>query len=256
MAISLAPLVAIFALWWIGAAVFAVVKPTRGRATERLARMGGTPLLSSWFMEYGYWVISLPARAFVRAGVAPNTITLLGLATMIAGGVTIARGHFGLGGWAFCAGSALDAMDGIVARERRMSSRAGELLDAVVDRYGDAVVFAGLVFYYRGSPWALALVLCAMLGTSMVSYVRARAATIGVDPPSGLMRRHERAIYLGVGTAMAPVVAHFVEPGAPRPAYHLALAATALVALLANWSALRQLAFGMRALREREKGPP
>jgi hypothetical protein len=94
-------------------------------------------------------------------------------------------------------------------------------------------------------------VLGALLGSLMVSYCRAKAEALGVaDAPSGLMRRHERALYLGLGIALAPVVAAVLEPGDPHPVYQLTVLACALVGLLANLSALRMASYVKRRLRE------
>jgi phosphatidylinositol phosphate synthase len=256
LAPSLGPLVTIFALWWIGLAVFAARTAIRGRPrTERVERAGGSPFLGTWFMEYGYWVVGLLARPFIRAGVSPNFVSLLGLAVVISASVAIGLGSFGLGGWLLCLGSILDAVDGMVARAHGTASDGGEFLDATVDRYAETASFIGLVYYYNEVWWALASVLGALLGSLMVSYVRAKAESLGLDPPGGPMRRHERAVYLGVGCAMAPVLAHFTERGAAHPNYHLALVATTLIAVFANYSALVTIHGCVRALRDRRRGP-
>ena len=53
------------------------------------------------------------------------------------------------------------------------------------------------------------------------------------------MRRHERLLYVGVGTAASPILAAWLEPGASRPVFHLAVAALGLVALVGNITAIR-----------------
>ena len=252
LAPSLGPLVTIFALWWLGLAVFAARTAIKGRPrTERIERAGGSPFLGTWLMEYGSWVAGLIARPFIRARLSPNFVSLLGLAVVISASVAIGVGAFGLGGWMLCLGSILDAVDGMVARAQGSSSDGGEFVDATVDRYAEVASFMGLVYYYNELWWGLAAVLGALLGSLMVSYVRAKAESLGLDPPAGPMRRHERALYLGVGCAMAPVVAHFTERGAAHPNYYLALTATALIAVFANYSALVTIRGCVRALRDR-----
>ncbi len=106
---------------------------------------------------------------------------------------------------ACCFGAAFDALDGIVARARGLSSDAGEVLDAVVDRYADAAPLLGLAVYYRASLPALLLVLCALLGSMLVSYVRAKSEAMSLSLPGGLMRRHERIAYLTAGLLLGPL---------------------------------------------------
>src|SRR5215510_5482259 len=237
--LSLGPIVGLALLFVLGLPIFALQYNRRGRPrTDRIERAGGSILLSRWFMEYGYWLMRVPARTLVALGVSPDMVTLLGLATISLGSAAVGFGHFGLGGWLMLLGAMLDAIDGMVARESGRSSDAGEFLDAIVDRYAEIASYIGLCYYYNDRPFAMAAVLGALLGSLMLSYGRAKAESLGVhDAPSGLMRRHERALYLGLGIALAPVVSYFLEPGAEHPAYHLAIVACALVGVLANVSA-------------------
>jgi CDP-diacylglycerol--glycerol-3-phosphate 3-phosphatidyltransferase len=253
---SLGPILVLFTLWIIGIPIFAYQYNRRGRPrNERLTKVQGSFLLSHWLMEYGYWVMAAPARFFIRLGVGPDALTLMGLVIVSGASVAVGFGSFGLGGWLILFGSMLDAIDGIVARETGKSSDAGEFLDAIVDRYCEIASYIGLCYYYNESPWAMGIVLGALLGSMMVSYSRAKAESLGVhDAPSGLMRRHERALYLGLGIALAPVVAYFTEPSVGHPIYHLTLIACGAVGLLSNLSALQMSAYVKRKLREAKSG--
>ncbi len=254
---SIVPLVALFSLFVIGLPIFAHSWNRRGKPkTERIERAGGTFLLNTWLMEYGYWFMNVPARGFVKLGFSPDVVTLIGLAVILGGSVATGCGMFGIGGWLLVIGSMLDAMDGMVARAQGRSSDAGEFLDAVVDRYAEIFTYIGFIYYMDEVWWSLGGVLAALLGSLMVSYVRAKGESLGVDAPSGIMRRHERALYIGVGTSMAPVVAHFTEPGNNHPYYFLTVGTLWLVGVLANYSAFRSILFVRRALivkREAER---
>lgn len=241
MLTSLLPIVGLTLLFMIGIPVFAIDYNRRGRPrSPRLERMGGTVLINTWFMEYGYWLMGAGARVFSRAGMSPDAVSLIGLGLVISGSIAAGFGHFGLGGWLMIFGGMADAIDGIVARERGVSSNGGEFLDSMVDRYAEIASYIGLCYYYNDRPWAMGAVLFALLGSLMLSYCRAKAEALGVtDAPSGLMRRHERGLYVGLGIALAPVVAHFVEHDAPHPYHHLTVMACTLVGLLANLSALQ-----------------
>jgi CDP-diacylglycerol--glycerol-3-phosphate 3-phosphatidyltransferase len=206
-------------------------------------------------MEYGYWLMNVPARSFARMGISADALTLIGLVVISAGSVAVGFGHFGLGGWLMLFGAMLDAVDGMVARETGRSSDAGEFLDAIVDRYSEIASYIGLCYFYNNRPLAMGAVLGALLGSLMVSYGRAKAEALGVDDaPSGLMRRHERALYLGLGIALAPVVSLIVEPGATAPMYHLTIIACLLVGLLANLSAVRMARYVKAELHRKKQG--
>src|SRR5262245_21058681 len=254
MMTSLGPLVGLVALWLLGMPIFAAQYNRRGRPqTDRISKAGGSPLLGRWLMEYGYWVMQAPARLFAGLGVRPDVITILGLVVVSGGSAAVGFGHFGLGGWLILFGSMLDALDGMVAREMGLSSDAGEFLDAMVDRYCEIAGYIGLCYYYNERPFAMAAVLGALLGSLMVSYGRAKAEALGVaDAPSGLMRRHERALYLGLGIALAPIVAYFQEYGSDHPVYYLTIVACVMVGLLSNWSALKMSAYVKRQLQNRK----
>jgi phosphatidylglycerophosphate synthase len=254
MLTSLGPLVGLVALWLLGMPIFAYQYNRRGRPqSDRITKAGGSFLLGRWVMEYGYWVFQAPARLFARLGIRPDVITIFGLIVISGGSVAVGFGHFGLGGWLILFGSILDALDGMVAREMGISSDAGEFLDAIVDRYCEIAGYIGLCYYYNERPFAMAAVLGALLGSLMVSYGRAKAESLGVnDAPSGLMRRHERALYLGLGIALAPIVAFFQESGNPHPVYYLTVVACIMVGLLSNWSAIKMSAYVKRALKNRK----
>src|SRR5262249_1026309 len=146
---------------------------------------------------------------------------LMGLTLTVVASVLLGLGWFAVGGWLFLLGCMFDTVDGLLARDLGVCSDAGEYLDAIGDRYTELFVFGGRAIHYRDRPWAMVLVLGALLGAVMVSYNRAKAEALGVhDAPSWLMRRHERGIYISLGTALAPLLAAALEPGLTHPVYH------------------------------------
>jgi CDP-diacylglycerol--glycerol-3-phosphate 3-phosphatidyltransferase len=126
----------------------------------------------------------------------------------------------------------------MLARERGTASMRGEFLDAIVDRYNDLIALLGLLYWYRNDPLPAALAAAALVGSTLVSYTRAKGEACGVDTPGGFMQRHERAVYLGVFTLLSPLVATWVEPGAAHPRFHLTIAMLAVVAVATNVTAV------------------
>ena len=140
-------------------------------------------------------------RFLARLGFSPNALTLLGL--VIAGGSAylVSIGHMGAGGLVLLASGVFDVLDGGLARATDRVSRFGALLDATVDRVSETVVLLGLLIFYvtRTSTEGTVLVFLALAGSTMVSYLRARAEGLGIDCRVGIMTRAERVVTLGIG---------------------------------------------------------
>ena len=90
------------------------------------------------------------ARALAHTPATPNSVTLFTLALSVVAGGAAALGWNIAGGILIQAVSVVDGVDGELARLKRMATRFGAVLDAVTDRYADAVMLAGMtVFAFR-----------------------------------------------------------------------------------------------------------
>jgi CDP-diacylglycerol--glycerol-3-phosphate 3-phosphatidyltransferase len=140
-----------------------------------------------------------PIGAFLnRIGLTPNTMTILGLLGNTIGAIFLAQGRMTWGGLIILAMGPIDALDGTMARLRGEPSEFGAFVDSVTDRYSELVIFGGLLFYYiQEADWRLALVTyVAAVGSVLVSYVRARASSLGYDTKVGILTRMERYLVL------------------------------------------------------------
>ena len=239
----------------MGAAVLSAygVRVARfGRASDaRLAGERGTALLGRYPIEAFHWVLRLVSVTLERTKVSPDTLTLASLACPLGTIPLVATGHFEIAGLLLLAGSAFDAFDGIVARIRGIASDRGEMLDAVVDRYADAACLVGLAIYYRANVWFLAFTLLAIVGSMMVSYVRAKAETFGLDLPSGIMRRPERVAYLCGALIFGRISSSWLfSSDETRPVTLLAILA---IGALSNVAAIRMLIEARRRLPARAR---
>ena len=136
-----------------------------------------------------------------RNGLKPNTITLISLVFGLIAGVLLALDHMLL---AFMFGLIMgicDILDGQVASLTNQGSPFGAVLDSTVDRYNESFLFLGLgVHYYLQGQQIWTLVAAfAMIGSFLVSYVRARAEGLNLQCSVGLMQRSERLVLLGIG---------------------------------------------------------
>jgi CDP-diacylglycerol--glycerol-3-phosphate 3-phosphatidyltransferase len=144
-------------------------------------------------------------RVLIAARFTPMTVTIVGLALVVVGAVMVGNRMYIAGAAVSALGSALDGLDGIVARLAAKSSRRGAFVDSVADRLGETAMWAGLAFAVSADPGfsstsVLALLCVLNLGASLlVSYLRARAESVGADGRGGLMGRAERVILFTAG---------------------------------------------------------
>jgi len=143
------------------------------------------------------------AKGLGKLGFSPNAITILGLLSYGAIGVVLAFGYRFIAGLMLVILGPLDALDGLLARERNQVSKFGAFLDSNVDRFAEFFLFFGLLYYlfhFRHASFKeAALVLTAMTGSLLVSYARARAEALEFSCTVGLMTRVERLILFGAG---------------------------------------------------------
>jgi CDP-diacylglycerol--glycerol-3-phosphate 3-phosphatidyltransferase len=187
-------------------------------------------------------------RGLAALGVTPNGLTWSALVLGLGAGVALAFGWFGLATLLATMSTIGDILDGQVARLTNSGSNRGELLDAAVDRYTEFAFLAGLVLFLRDSWWQMSLALGATLASYMVSYASAKAEALQVTPPRGLMRRHERAMCLIIGTGLTSLVgptlvAHGALYAAP------CLVALGIIAAIGNLAAILRFVRIGRALR-------
>lgn len=168
-----------------------------------------------------------PIAGFLnRMGLMPNTATLLGLFGTTIGAFFLASGHIPTGGLIILAAAPLDALDGTMARLRGESSRFGAFVDSVADRYSELVIFGGLLAYYlQTQDWVGAgLTYLAAAGSVLVSYIRARAQSVGFETKIGIFSRVERFLVL-----------------IPCLILNVPWIAVAVIALFANITALQRI---------------
>ena len=147
------------------------------------------------------------AKLLARLGVSPNLVTLFGLVAAGGSAYLLSTGRLWPGGAVLFASGAFDLLDGALARATGRASSFGALLDSVVDRLSEAVVLLGLlIFYAESSPThsteGTVLVYLALVGSVMVSYLRARAEGLGIECSMGIMTRPERIVILSFGLVL------------------------------------------------------
>ena len=163
---------------------------------------------------------------FNRLGLMPNTMTILGLVGNTIGAFLLSQGYMMYGGLVILAMGPVDALDGTMARLRGEPSEFGAFVDSVTDRYSELVIFAGLLFYYAsaGDEVMAMVTFFAASGSVLVSYVRARASSLGYDTKVGILTRMERYLVL-----------------APTLVLNIPWVGLWIIAVLANITALQRI---------------
>lgn len=138
-------------------------------------------------------------RVLVALHITPSMITIAGLIGSIIAAVAIANGELILGGILVLAFGGLDMFDGAVARATGRATPFGALFDSVLDRLSEAVVLGGILVYQldQGNDEEAILAFAAVVGSILVSYVRARAEGLDVSMTSGLFTRPARIVVTG-----------------------------------------------------------
>jgi len=143
-----------------------------------------------------------------RAGISANQLTLAGLAVSAAAAVVIGQGWLVAGAVLLALSGVPDILDGAVAKAAGTASPRGAFFDSVVDRVSDTLVLGGVAWYLASThPGHIAVLPLALVGAStLVSYERARAESLGFTARGGLMERAERMIAVGIGLVFSVVL--------------------------------------------------
>jgi CDP-diacylglycerol--glycerol-3-phosphate 3-phosphatidyltransferase len=136
-----------------------------------------------------------------KSGITPNALTLINLALNIVAAYVIATNHLVLGGVLVLVSGLFDLLDGALARFTKQTTKFGAILDSTVDRISEAAILCGLLILYlgRGGRLEIVLIFAVLIGSFLVSYVRARAEGLGWQCQVGLFTRAERVIVLAIG---------------------------------------------------------
>jgi phosphatidylglycerophosphate synthase len=210
-----------------------------------------------------YMLINPFVELLIRKGVTPNAITTVGLglnfgvaAVFIAGAETGDRTDLTYVGWAgllILFAGLFDMVDGQVARRGKSASKFGALYDSVLDRYSELVMFLGICYYLVTYHYFISSIFAfiALIGSLMVSYVRARAEGLGIECKAGFMQRPERIVLIGTSAIACGLASAYLGddyklfvPGIPFHIFETMSIFTlpiTLLAVLSNYTAISRL---------------
>ncbi|HEK22095.1 MULTISPECIES: CDP-alcohol phosphatidyltransferase family protein [unclassified Mucilaginibacter] len=222
-----------------------------------------------------YKVIDPFVKILIKLGLTPNAVTSIGFvlnvgvaAIFIVGSEHGNRGDFSYIGWAgglILFAGLFDMLDGQVARLGNMKSVFGALYDSVLDRYSELIMFLGICYYLVAHHYFLSSIFAfiALIGSMMVSYVRARAEGLGVECKGGLMQRPERVITIGLFAIACGISSSYIGgdyklfiPGIKYHVFETMSIFTfpiAILAVLTNLTAFGRLMDAKKALSDNEE---
>lgn len=210
-----------------------------------------------------YRIINPFVRLLIRMGVTPNMVTTIGLLGNLAAAAILSWAgimaqadgspHYAmvtLAGAVIIVFSTFDMLDGQVARLGGMVCRFGALYDSVLDRYCELFTLGGIAFYMMmvGYPIGALVTFLALVGSIMVSYVRARAEGVGLECKVGFMQRPERVVVTAIG-CLACGITGMCVPNSQIAIYILVIA-MAIIAVFANITAFARVDVCRKGLKE------
>lgn len=148
-----------------------------------------------------------------KLGLSPNALTVIGFLIAVVAAVAAGAQLWLLAGFLVIFGGVFDLFDGALARATGKASKAGAFLDSTFDRWGEGVVYIGIIWGAMdlGLSRPVILAALAMVSAFMVSYTRARAESLGFAPGKGMANvglapREVRLVILTLGLIGAGLV--------------------------------------------------
>lgn len=165
-----------------------------------------TTRFEAWIRRHAERLMS----ALASLPVTPNQITVAGTSIAFAAAVLAGIGQLTWAGVVLAFGGTFDILDGALARSTRRSYPYGAFLDSTLDRYAEGAVYIGLAAYFAANPgpfqrWLIIATVAALAGSFLVSYVRARAQSLGFTCETGLFARPERVVLTVIGLVLGGI---------------------------------------------------
>jgi CDP-diacylglycerol---glycerol-3-phosphate 3-phosphatidyltransferase len=167
-------------------------------ATEKQSLQVARRALGKYFTD--------PAVRFLKfTRVSPDTLTWIGAVIACGAGVLAGTTHLFAAGWVVAFSGIFDLLDGALARYLNKTTRFGGVLDSTLDRVSDVAVLIGLIAFYAQQASILGAVLAGVtiVGSQLVSYIRARAEAMNIKCEVGIFTRPERVVILSLGLLLS-----------------------------------------------------
>ena len=144
-------------------------------------------------------------RLLAKTPITPSTLTWFGFLLAIGAAALIATEHLLIAGLVVLVAGFFDMLDGALARHTNRTTPFGAVLDSTLDRLSEGILLLGILVLYAREPSITGVLLAsaALLGSPLVSYIRARGEALGLECQVGLFTRPERVIVLALGLLLS-----------------------------------------------------
>ena len=144
--------------------------------------------------------------ALRKTKLTPDHLTVVGLVVAGLAAVAVGAGRLRIGLVLVILAALPDLLDGALAKASNTSSQRGAFFDSTVDRITDALLLGGIAYYFAETqdPRLAVLPFAVSAVSSVISYQRAKAESLGLDAKGGLMERAERIVVICVGLFIEP----------------------------------------------------
>ena len=159
-------------------------------------------------LEWGFRPLAV---LLMRFRVSANQVTIAGALLNVGAAVLVVTENLVAAGIVYLIAGAFDLLDGLLARLSERVTHFGAFLDSTIDRISEGLVLAAIAYHFarRGEAIGASFVVLALLGSFLVSYVRARAEALGAQCKVGVLTRAERVVLLTLGLlldVLTPVI--------------------------------------------------
>ena len=216
-------------------------------------------------LQKGIYVVINPlVKLMIKCGITPNMVTTIGLLGNIAAAVVLIWASLSVSseaelytrliitGGLIIGFSLFDMLDGQVARLGGMVSKFGAMYDSVLDRYCELTVLGAVSFYFimRGSYVGALITFIALIGSVMVSYIRARAEGLGLECKIGFMQRPERVVLTSLSIMATGITGVSLSSTSTFNPDIILEIAMLIIAVFANLTAFARLGYSKSQMDE------
>ena len=202
-----------------------------------------------------------------RLGLSPNALTIIGFLIACVAAIAAGLQAWIVAGLLVVFGGVFDLFDGALARATGKASKLGAFMDSTFDRWGEGVVYLGILWgaLELGYSLPVSLTGAAMVSAFMVSYTRAKSESLGYVPGTGvanvgLAPREIRIVILTLGLLGAGIAGTPPETAASSLLVNAPLgvlildAALGLIAVLATITVIQRIVATVNQASNEEPG--
>ncbi len=152
-------------------------------------------MLEKYFKSYSE-KFAIPFIKFLKfLNIKPNTVSAGGLVIVLIGSYCFYLDNKTLGISLIFLGSAIDGLDGPYARTYNLTSKQGALLDSLLDRLGEMIIWGVIVINYTNTDFQVLVVISVVVASNLIPYMRAKSESYGIENKKGVASRPERVIF-------------------------------------------------------------